>query len=162
MFFFFHSLIKRICVKNGAAHAVSKISQTRDLPGGPVRLRLHLPVQGVWVWSLVREVRFHSQKPNIKQKQCYNKCNKDLKKKKVNRTKFLLPGSSHISRAVWPVNKSCKIVRIWISHPSFCWWISYIWRNCLYGLARWFSFNIVWFNLFFCFWFWFWFFFGHC
>lgn len=35
-----------MCVKNGAAHGVSKIKKTGDLPGGPVRLRLHLPVLG--------------------------------------------------------------------------------------------------------------------
>ena len=45
-------------------------------------LRLHLPVQGVWVRSLVGELRSHiahSQKTkNIKQKQYCNKFNKDL------------------------------------------------------------------------------------
>ena len=43
-------------------------------------MRLHLPMQGVWVWSLVGELRPHKphgQKyQNIKQKQYCNKCNK--------------------------------------------------------------------------------------
>ena len=48
-------------------------------------LRFHLPVQGVWVSSLVKELRYHlphGQKAiNIKQKQYCNKFNKDLKKR---------------------------------------------------------------------------------
>ena len=54
-------------------------------------LRLCLPMQGVQVRALVRELRYpipHSQKKqNIKQKQCCNKLNKDFKngphKKKI-------------------------------------------------------------------------------
>ena len=46
-------------------------------------LRLHLPMQGVWVRSLVRELRSHmpySQKkdPETEQRQCCNKFNKDF------------------------------------------------------------------------------------
>ena len=64
------------------------------------RLRFYLPVQGVRVWSLVRELRSHmppgqkkKKKPNRKQKQHCNKFNKyfksgphqkKLKKKRVN------------------------------------------------------------------------------
>ena len=42
-------------------------------------LRLRLPVQGVWVRSLVRELRSHGKIKHIKQKQYYNKFNKDFK-----------------------------------------------------------------------------------
>ena len=47
-------------------------------------LRLHLPMQGVWVQSLVTELRSHmppGQKPkkHKQQKQYCNKFNKDLK-----------------------------------------------------------------------------------
>ena len=48
-------------------------------------LRLHLPMQGRQVRSLVRELRSHmahgQENQNIKQKQYCNKFNKDLKKK---------------------------------------------------------------------------------
>ena len=52
-------------------------------------LGLHLPMQGVWVWSLVEELRSHmphgqkkekKKNQNIKQKRYCNKFNKDLKK----------------------------------------------------------------------------------
>ena len=40
-------------------------------------------MQGVWVRSPVRELRYHlAQSQNIKQKQCCNKFNKDFLKKK--------------------------------------------------------------------------------
>ena len=46
-------------------------------------LRLHLPVQGVWVWSLVGDLGSHmphsSKNQNIKQKQYYNKFSKEFK-----------------------------------------------------------------------------------
>ena len=46
-------------------------------------LRLHFPVQGLWIRSLVGELRSHmslSQKPhNMKHKQYCNKFNKDFK-----------------------------------------------------------------------------------
>jgi len=48
-------------------------------------LGVHLPMQGVQVQSLIRDLRFHMPwRPkiqNIKQKQYCNKFNKDLKKK---------------------------------------------------------------------------------
>ena len=41
---------------------------------------LRLTVQGMWVQSLMGELRSHvSKKPNRKQKQKYNKFNKDFK-----------------------------------------------------------------------------------
>ena len=46
-------------------------------------LRFRLPMQGVWVRPLVKEVRSHmphGPKTNIKKKQYCNKFNKDLKK----------------------------------------------------------------------------------
>ena len=47
------------------------------------RLRPRLPMQGVWVWSLVRVLRSHMPRDqkhqNMKQKQHYNKFNKDFK-----------------------------------------------------------------------------------
>ena len=46
-------------------------------------LRLHLPLQGVWVQSLVGELRFprtsQPKNQNIRQKQYCNKFNKDFK-----------------------------------------------------------------------------------
>ena len=46
-------------------------------------LRIHLPVQGVRVWSLVGELRSHTpcgqKNQSIKQKQYYNTLNKDCK-----------------------------------------------------------------------------------
>ena len=42
-------------------------------------LRLRLPMQGVQVQSLVRELRSHEKIKHIKQKQYYNKFNKDFK-----------------------------------------------------------------------------------
>ena len=48
-------------------------------------LRLRLPMQGVWVRSLIRELRSHMPHgQNIKQKEYHDKFNKDLKKKSVN------------------------------------------------------------------------------
>ena len=48
-------------------------------------LRLHLPMQEVWVQSLVEELRSHmtqgQKKQNVKQTQYCNKFNKDLDKK---------------------------------------------------------------------------------
>ena len=43
-------------------------------------LRLHLPMQGVWVQSLVGVLRSHmALRQNMKQKQYCNKFNKDFK-----------------------------------------------------------------------------------
>ena len=42
-------------------------------------LRLRLPMQGVQVQSLVRKLRSHEKIKHIKQKQYYNKFNKDFK-----------------------------------------------------------------------------------
>ena len=42
-------------------------------------LRLHLPMQRVWVQSLVGELNSQSKYQNIKQKQCCNKFSKDFK-----------------------------------------------------------------------------------
>ena len=42
-------------------------------------LRLRLPMQGVQVQSLVRELRSHEKIKHRKQKQYYNKFNKDFK-----------------------------------------------------------------------------------
>ena len=43
-------------------------------------LRLHLPMQGVWVQSLVGELRPYMPKnQDIKQRQCSNEYNKDFK-----------------------------------------------------------------------------------
>ena len=67
-------------------------------------LRLHLPMQRVWVRSLVREIRFpHASQPkketnkqtNIKQKQYCNKFDNDFKngphqKKILKKTKEML------------------------------------------------------------------------
>ena len=36
--------------------------EPRDLPGMSSVLRLHLPMQGVWVWSLVESHMPHGQK----------------------------------------------------------------------------------------------------
>ena len=50
-------------------------------------LRLCLPMQGVWVQSLVGELRFHMpdvrKNQGIKQKQYCNKFNEDLKNNKI-------------------------------------------------------------------------------
>ena len=52
-----------------------------DLPGNPV-VRFYLPMLGMWVQSMVRELRSHMLQDqinqNIRQKQCYNKFNKDF------------------------------------------------------------------------------------
>ena len=58
-------------------------------------LRLHLPMQGVQVQSLIRKLRSpvpHSQ--NIKQKQCYNKVNKDFKNGQHQKERKKLPVAS--------------------------------------------------------------------
>ena len=57
----------------------------RDFPGAPV-VKTVLPMQGVWVRSLVRELRSHmphGKKQNTKQKQYCNKFNKDFKKVRI-------------------------------------------------------------------------------
>ena len=62
-------------------------------------LRLHLPIHGVWVWSLVGELTSHlphgPKTENIKQVQYCNKFNKDFKKmariKKKNLKKKKVP-----------------------------------------------------------------------
>ena len=54
---------------------------SQDFCDSPVVRRLHLLVQAVWVWSLVRELRFHMlrvKKQSIKNKQIVT-FNKDLK-----------------------------------------------------------------------------------
>jgi len=57
-------------------------------PGSPV-VRIRLPMQGVQVWSLVGELRSHMPwAKKLKQKQCCNKFNKALKKKKEILAKF--------------------------------------------------------------------------
>ena len=59
-------------------------------------LGLHLPMQGVWVWSLVEELRSHTpqgqkkrkeKNQNTKQKQYCNKFNKNFKKKSSHKKK---------------------------------------------------------------------------
>ena len=64
-------------------------------------LRLGLPLQGVQVHSLVRELRSHMpcENKNINQNQYCNKFNKDLKKKK-----FVL--YIHDSTSVLQINSS--------------------------------------------------------
>ena len=56
-------------------------------------LRLCLPMQGVWVQSLVRELRSHmppgQKKQNIKQKQNCNKFNKDFKRWSISKKENL-------------------------------------------------------------------------
>ena len=65
-------------------------------------LRLHLPMQEVWVQSPVRELRSHmphGQKlQNIKQKQYCNKFNKDIKEKK--KRKAISHGWGNLSRGL--------------------------------------------------------------
>ena len=55
----------------------------KELPGGPRWLRLHLPMQVVWVWSVVGEISSHTlhgqKNQNTKQKKYCNKYNKDFK-----------------------------------------------------------------------------------
>ena len=61
----------------------------RDFPGAPV-VKTVLPMQGVWVRSLVRELRSHmphGKKQNAKQKQYCNKFNKDFKKVRIKNKK---------------------------------------------------------------------------
>ena len=57
-------------------------------------LRLLLPMQGVQVRSLVRELRSHmphgQEKQNIKQQQYYNGFSKDLRKKEKEAQKCLV------------------------------------------------------------------------
>ena len=54
-------------------------------------IRLHLPMQGVWVRSLVRKLRFHMPRDPknqmIKQKQYCNKFNKDVKNGSIKKKK---------------------------------------------------------------------------
>ena len=54
-------------------------------------IRLRLPVQGLWVRSLVRKLRFHMPRDPknqmIKQKQYCNKFNKDVKNGSIRKKK---------------------------------------------------------------------------
>ena len=74
--FYFNFLQKNL----SGDHCPSKLD-CWDFPGNPV-VRFHLPMLGMWVQSMVRELRLHMPQDqinqNIKQKQCYNKFNKDF------------------------------------------------------------------------------------
>lgn len=58
-----------------------KVNNSQDVPGGPAKLRLCLPLQGVRVQFLAgAEIsRASGQKSNIKQKQHCKKFSKDFK-----------------------------------------------------------------------------------
>ena len=71
-------LLSQLCYRKLAI----KIYLLRDFPGGRW-LRLHFPIPGVQVCFLIREVRSHMpwqpKRQNLKQKQYYNKFNKNFK-----------------------------------------------------------------------------------
>ena len=72
------TLLSQLCYRKLAI----KIYLRRDFPGGRW-LYLHFPVQGAKVCFPIREVKSHMawrpERQNLKQKQYYNKFNKDFK-----------------------------------------------------------------------------------
>ena len=97
-------------------------------------LRLHLPIHGVWVWSLVGELTSHlphgPKTENIKQVQYCNKLNKDFKKMaRIKKKNLKKKKSSHSLRRCylwsdlgawdlpWAIRARCP----WVTGET--WWL---------------------------------------
>ena len=83
---------------------------SRDFPGGPWWLRLRLPMQGVWVWSLIRMLRSHMPHSQ-KRKQTNHKTEAMLYYVQKQLLKYALKKGKNI--LYWPIWKK-KLRKEWI------------------------------------------------